>query len=203
MKEIHKIIEELSGDKQKDSIVLVGYLNEYTKTENEYFQQLDVFKLLKKYCEQDINLFNKYKDVLIKYDITFFEYYTKKFNTCIAQKKYEMALFYVNKTMWFYDFPQNHISFDNKLDYFLFKFWHQNFNGNFIFSVESLVYLHFANVCLGLNDVDMAIRAITHSMECSPMNFTYYEKAMSIFAQYGYLNDLKNCLESSYISGRY
>ena len=88
MKDIHEIIEGFCGDIIKDSASMAECINEETKTEEEFFEKLEVAKLLKKYCEQDIQIFGKYRDILVKTDISFFEYYTKKLNFLISQKKY-------------------------------------------------------------------------------------------------------------------
>ncbi len=199
MKDIHEIIESFCGDAIKDSASMAEYLNEETKTEEEYFEKLDVAKLLKKYCEHDIQIFNQYKNILVKIDISFFEYYTKKLNVLISQKKYEMALFYVNKALWYYDLPQNFISFDSTFDFYVYCMFHPEFKEHFLSSGESIIYLNYSTVCLGLEDVDKAIECIKHSIYCSPMNFLYYDRAMYIFAKYGYVEELKNCLKSAYL----
>ena len=199
MKDIHEIIEGFCGDIIKDSASMAEFINEETKTEEEFFEKLEVAKLLKKYCEQDIQIFGKYRDILVKTDISFFEYYTKKLNFLISQKKYEMALFYVNKALWYYDLPQNFISFDSTFDFYVYCMFHPEFKEHFLSSGESIIYLNYSTVCLGLEDVDKAIECIKHAIYCSPMNFLYYERAMFIFAKYGYAQELKTCLENAYL----
>ena len=99
MKKLHEIIESFCGDPEKDFALLVDTLNEEPQNEEEYFDKLEMAKLLKKFCEENVDIFKDYKELLVKIDIEFFEYYAKKFNSYISQKKYEMALFYVNLTL--------------------------------------------------------------------------------------------------------
>lgn len=198
MKKLHEIIESFCGDPEKDFALLVDTLNEEPQNEEEYFDKLEMAKLLKKFCEENVDIFKDYKELLVKIDIEFFEYYAKKFNNYISQKKYEMALFYVNKALWYYDLPQNFISFDSTFDFYVYSMTNPEFKGPFISSGESIIYLNYSTVCLGFEDVEKAIECIKHAIYCSPMNFVYYERAMYIFAKYNYVDELKECLENAY-----
>jgi hypothetical protein len=198
-KKILKILDSLTGDVYRDAGILAKYIFEDEK-ENNIVLKLNLCKILKKFCMLDYEVFETYHDKIIRFDVEYYKDYCKKYAQYYAQKNYEMALYYVNQVIWYFDFPQGDVSFENKLKYFIYKLMFPKFKGQFITTGEASIFSNLADICLGLKDIDKAIESAKISVKCSPMQFLYYEKLLNILEQNALADDMEIVLQNAYLS---
>lgn len=196
-KQLQKILKSLSGDIYNDSETLEKYIFDGDLTDNLSLK-LELCKLLKEFCTIDCGILEKYHNIIIEFDIKYYNLYRKNYAKCYSTKNYEMALYYVNQIVWYFDFPQKDTSFDSILKFFIYKLWHPKFKGNFITTGEAEIFSNFADVCIGIGDVEKALECMKICIECSPLEFTYYEKMLSILDKFEYVDEMQEFLKKAY-----
>ena len=189
-----KLLDSTSDDINENAEKLANFLASKGNDENILMQKLIICKKLRDYCDSDNNLYEKYEKTLIDIDMQFYEFFCKKFKKLMNQKNYENALYWVNKAVWYYDLPQDTISFDSLTDYLLFSYLTINFSIENCVSVEPYIYYYFSLVCVEIGDKEKAVECIKRALKCSPMNFMFHAKALQIFSDYELWDDVKMTL---------